>query len=180
MVFDQIRTTATHVYFYQAMYSQWFPARFTAQLRTSEMETPREFVNAEQFMMARKAVLFDDRETLDRIMDTENPSRHKKLGRAVRNFDQAVWNEHAMDAIVTGNFAKFSQNAELGEQLLATGSRTLVEGSLHDTIYGVGLYWNDDRILDEANWCGTNLLGIALMTVRARLAEDKHSIGANE
>lgn len=47
----------------------------------------------------------------------------------------------------------------------------LVEGSLHDSVYGVGIYWNDDLILDEANWRGTNLLGIALITVRRRLSE---------
>jgi ribA/ribD-fused uncharacterized protein len=74
-----------------------------------------------------------------------------------------------MDVIVTGNVAKFTQNTALGEALLATGTRRLVEGSRSDAIYGVGLHWDDDRILDEANWCGTNLLGVALMTVRQTL-----------
>ena len=167
MVFDQIRTTATHVYFYQAIYSQWFPARFTAQLLAGA--TSRQFVNAEQYMMASKATLFGDDEILNRIMDTENPSRHKKLGRTVRGFDQALWSAHAMDVLVSGNGAKFSQNEDLCRQLLDTEERTIVEGSLHDSVYGVGINWNDDRILDESNWLGTNLLGIALMTVRERL-----------
>ena len=35
-----------------------------------------------------------------------------------------------------------------------------------DTIWGIGLYANDDDVLDESKWKGRNLLGEVLMQIR--------------
>jgi hypothetical protein len=67
------------------------------------------------------------------------------------------------------NFAKFSQNSSLKNVLLSTGDRTIVEASPEDRIWGIGMHWTDDGVLDEANWDGMNLLGAALMVVREML-----------
>ncbi len=67
---------------------------------------------------------------------------------------------------------KFRQNPPLAAALLATGDTILVEASPYDRIWGVGLKWNDPRILDQSLWLGTNLLGKALMKVRDVLATE--------
>ena len=58
------------------------------------------------------------------------------------------------------------RNPKMRQILLDTGDKTLVEGSPFDKIWGVGIADNDDRILNEANWRGKNLLGKALEEVR--------------
>ena len=56
--------------------------------------------------------------------------------------------------------------------LLETGERTMVEASPIDRIWGVGLRADDPRIHDRAQWRGLNLLGEALMEVRAILRRE--------
>jgi len=46
----------------------------------------------EQYMMAKKAQLFGDMETLKQIMATDSPRGQKDLGRTVAGFDQEKWN----------------------------------------------------------------------------------------
>jgi predicted NAD-dependent protein-ADP-ribosyltransferase YbiA (DUF1768 family) len=48
-----------------------------------------------------------------------------------------------------------------------------VEGTPFDPIWGVMIKWDDDRILDEKNWRGQNLLGKVLMRVRNDLKNKK-------
>ena len=64
----------------------------------------------EQYMMAEKARLFDDHETLELIMNTDSPREQKRLGRLVKPFDQKRWDAEARRVIFDGNMAKFSQN----------------------------------------------------------------------
>ena len=61
----------------------------------------------------------------------------------------------------------FSQEAK--KFLEKTGNKILVEGSPLDRIWGVGLHYKDNKILDENNWRGKNLLGKALMEVRKEI-----------
>jgi len=74
--------------------------------------------------------------------------------------------------VTVGCREKFRQNPPLAAALLATGDTILVEASPYDRIWGVGLKWNDPRILDRSLWLGTNLLGKALMKVRGVLATE--------
>jgi len=71
--------------------------------------------------------------------------------------------------MVDVNMDKFGSNPYLKDILLSTGNKTIVEASPFDTIWGIGLHWKDDKVLDEKNWNGQNLLGKALMEVRKRL-----------
>ncbi len=52
---------------------------------------------------------------------------------------------------------------------METDTKTLVEASPVDIIWGVGIHEKDDAILDESNWKGQNLLGKVLMKVRTEL-----------
>lgn len=141
--------------------SQWWPSAFEAE--------GQRFATAEHFMMWRKAVLFEDVVTADRIRSATDPEQAKALGRAVTGFDGAVWSEHRCAVVVAGNLAKFGQNPELARFLLGTGEHVLVEASPVDRIWGIGLAADDERATDPGSWPGLNLLGFALMDVRARL-----------
>lgn len=134
---------------------------------------------AEQFMMASKACLFGDEDTLEMIMDAEDPKTQKELGRQVANFDKDVWEADedngypkCWNIVWQGNMAKFSQNPHLLRLLLATGESLLVEASPYDRIWGVGLRASDPRIMNRENWQGSNWLGEVLTVVRSFLSQD--------
>ena len=120
-------------------------------------------------MMARKALLFSDSEVAERIAQASHPRAAKALGRHVRGFDEHLWAKQRFGIVVTGNMAKFSQHPQLGQFLLATGDRVLVEASPQDPVWGIGLAAEDERASSPRTWQGLNLLGFALMEVRQRL-----------
>jgi ribA/ribD-fused uncharacterized protein len=138
--------------------SQWWPAIFCIDGQT--------YASAEHYMMAQKAKLFGDEETFGAILSAANPSQAKSLGRRARGFDEERWIGQRFEIAVHGNTAKFGQNPELKNWLLATGEMVLVEGSPVDKIWGIGLSADDQRAQDPRTWSGLNLLGFALMRVR--------------
>jgi len=145
----------------KSCFSQWFPSPFTVDgIR---------YPTAEHFMMAAKARLFGDREIEEQILKPSHPKQAKELGRKVRGFDEATWILERYRLVVEGNFAKFSQNPGLKEFLLGTGKRLLVEASPYDRIWGIGLAADHPDAEKPAAWKGLNLLGFALMEVRAML-----------
>jgi ribA/ribD-fused uncharacterized protein len=84
----------------------------------------------------------------------------------VRGFNEQLWLQHRYDIVVQANQAKFSQNPELNEYLMRTGSRVIVEASPVDDIWGIGLAQDHADVNDPNLWKGLNLLGFALMQVR--------------
>jgi ribA/ribD-fused uncharacterized protein len=141
--------------------SQWWPSAFTVDGET--------YASAEHFMMAAKALLFDDVETAERIRKAPHPKRAKDLGRQVRGFDERRWAERRFDLVVTGNLAKFGQHADLRDFLLGTGRRVLVEASPNDQVWGIGLAADHEHSASPEHWPGLNLLGFALLEVRKQL-----------
>ncbi len=120
-------------------------------------------------MMAEKARLFGDPEMLAEIIQAPSPQAAKALGRKVRNFDADVWSAKCFEIVVNGNVQKFRQNSAMQEFLLSTGNAILVEAAPRDQIWGIGLGEHNERARDPAQWRGQNLLGFALVEVRARL-----------
>jgi ribA/ribD-fused uncharacterized protein len=141
--------------------SQWYEAPFTV---AGDL-----YATAEHFMMVGKARLFGDTEMATRILAAKHPGEAKQLGRAVRDFDGAIWERERVRIVRDGNLAKFGQHAALRAFLLATGERILVEASPVDRIWGIGLAANDPDAERPERWRGLNLLGFALMQVRATL-----------
>lgn len=122
----------------------------------------------EQYMMLCKACLFPNNDnTISRILDESDPAAIKKLGRSVLNFDQTVWDQHAYQIVVNGNYLQFSQNQAMCDQLLYTGTKHIAEASPTDKIWGIG--FAKTNALEHIPIWGQNLLGKALMEVRANL-----------
>lgn len=143
--------------------SQWFQRGFIAN--------GIEYLTAEHFLMAQKALLFQDNIAYQRILSAQHPGEVKKIGREVIGFKQAVWDQHKFDIAVTGNHHKFTQNEDLKAYLVKTQNKVLVEASPVDLVWGVGLAKDDLRILDPNQWLGENLLGFALMQVRTLISQ---------
>jgi ribA/ribD-fused uncharacterized protein len=146
-----------YLFFYGGIYSQWYPSEFHFN--------NVQYNCAEQFMMAAKARLFNDNETLDLIMKSSDPAIQKRLGRSVSNFDKDVWMEEALDVVTLGNVLKFTQSDGLMKQFISDandGKTTFVEASPYDKIWGIGLSVDAAIKADESEWKGTNLLGVAI------------------
>lgn len=146
-------------------FSQWYESEF--ELDGIKYQT------AEHFMMAEKARLFGDSEIEARVIQAFGPAEAKRLGRAVRNFDEDIWKEKRFEIVVRANMAKFGQCPELQQFLLNTEDCVLVEASAVDNIWGIGLIEDDPRAENPNSWRGINLLGFALMETRNRLMREK-------
>ncbi len=155
------RITDKYVFFWNSELSNWFEAKFKYKSIT--------FFNSEQAFMWEKALYFGDIKIAAQILKTPNPKDNKALGRRIKNFDAGKWLIDGYPIMVAVNMAKFSQNPRLKIVLLSTKDRTIVEASPTDIVWGIGLHWEDDRVLDKKNWRGMNLLGKALMEVRRKL-----------
>lgn len=145
----------------KACLSQWYAAPFVID--------GRRFATSEQYMMFRKARLFNDDETAERILNAPTPAAVKALGREVRGFQESLWQAQRVAIVVDGNYAKFCQSTRLADFLRSTQHLVLVEASPVDAIWGIGLSAEDPRANDPRAWRGLNLLGFALMDVRTRL-----------
>jgi len=139
-------------------FSQWWGASFTVN--------EKKYLTAEHWMMAQKALLFDDNEIFEEILSTELPKEVKKLGRLVKNFDPTIWNEKKYEIVLKGNIEKFSQNESLKNHLLSTNDKIIVEASPYDRIWGIGMSKGNTKCQDPKTWRGQNLLGFALMETR--------------
>jgi ribA/ribD-fused uncharacterized protein len=146
----------------KACFSQWYEAPFTLD--------GVGYATAEHYMMAEKARLFGDDAALQNVLTTSSPGAAKAAGRAVKGFDDAVWVSKRWDIVVRANVAKFAQHPALGLYLQQTGDRVLVEASPVDAIWGIGLAADDPSAEHPRAWKGLNLLGFALMEVRARIS----------
>ena len=153
------------VLFWQApsVFSQWTPSIFTVD--------GVEYSCGEQFFAAAKARLFGDQDTLRRIMRVSDPIKHKRYGRQVKGFDEAVWERERENVVRVASYYKFSQNPAMRQHLLGTGDKMLVEASPFDAIWGIGHRADDPAAIQPSLWRGSNLLGKSLQVVRDLLRE---------
>jgi ribA/ribD-fused uncharacterized protein len=152
------------LFFWDGPFSQWYPSKFTID--------GREYNCCEQYMMAKKALTFKDMEAYEEIMASSSPKEQKAIGRRVKNFNTEVWSVISREVVYQANYAKFTQNPQMKEELMSTGDLEIVEASPQDKIWGIGLHETDPRALDKTQWQGTNWLGIEIMRVREELKEE--------
>lgn len=156
-----------YTFFYGGEFSQWY--KFPMYSSKEQLT----FNCSEQYMMFKKASIFNDFDSVQKIMKTKYPIEQKKFGRCVKGFDENHWDNVKMDVVFNGNLLKFSHNKDLEDLLLSTTGTTLVEASPIDKIWGIGLDESTARITPVSKWRGENLLGIALTDVRDFIIECK-------
>ena len=83
--------------------------------------------SCEQFVMAKKAIMFGDTKTLEKIMEEKRPQNLKHFDTKINNVDQDIWNAVSFDVLTQGNYQKFNQHADLKNLLLGTGNKLLVQ-----------------------------------------------------
>lgn len=127
------------------------------------------FSSMEQYMMYKKAICFKDTRIATQILETEEVSRIKELGRLVRGYDDNYWSGIRQIIVYQGLLEKFKQNEELKKLLLNTGNNVLAECAVKDKIWGIGLSMKDPNRYERSKWNGQNLLGYTLMMVRDEL-----------
>jgi ribA/ribD-fused uncharacterized protein len=145
----------------KSCFSQWYPAAFSID--------GIDYPTAEHYMMAEKARLFGDQIMADKILKAGSPGAAKKFGRLVQGFEDETWNQHRFEIVCRANLAKFTQNPDMGQFLINTGHKILVEASPFDRIWGIGMAASHDHSHNPRLWKGLNLLGYALMVVREQL-----------
>lgn len=111
------------------------------------------YQNSEAAFQAQKCVQDYDKKKFCNL----NPSEAKRLGRRVQL--RSDWDSIKYRKMYEIVKAKFEQNDELRENLIATGDAHLEEGNT----------WGD-RIWGTVNGIGENHLGITLMKVREELS----------
>lgn len=161
----------SYYYFWETKhpFSQWHKCSF-------ELED-KIFTSAEQYMMYGKAMLFGDKKTATKILQTNNVREQKQLGRQVVDFNKEIWDLNAPTIVYRGNKEKFKQNNEFLDLLLSTKGKTIVEASPDDTIWGIGLTKDQEEAKSIFTWKGTNWLGIVLTELREEFLGNKFENG---
>ena len=152
-------------FFWGGTMSQWAKSDFTID--------GIKFNTCEQYMMYKKAMLFGDQATADKILEAKSPREQKQLGREVSPYDDAKWVSVCREVVYDANVAKFSQNPEMKKELMFTAGKTLVEASPHDKRWGIGLAADNPLAKDRKTWKGDNWLGEAIERVREDMISGK-------
>jgi ribA/ribD-fused uncharacterized protein len=202
---QNMRRTDTHIYFWGSVLSNWHQGVNFSGARALEFLVPRletikinlpprshrssqhilrhSFNCGEQFMMACKAWLFDrdpDATVLRSILASKKPADQKAMRRKVPSFNETIWEAVSIEIVVASQIARAELDPQLAIIYRTSGGRIFVEGSPHDTIWGVGLHWNEKLIENERNWKGKNKLGICHGLARQALLEQMTKRTATE
>ena len=173
--FKSVNITDNYVAFWGGVFSNFYPCKIHVTNDWYDKPIDLTFKSSEQYFMWLKATNFNDHETANEIVRAKTPKEAKALGRKVKNYDDEEWSEIREAAMWNAVYQKFKQNPELCRYLInpVTETRSFVEGSPYDCIWGCGISWDDPAIADEKNWKGENLLGKTLDKVRRALIEEK-------
>ena len=99
-----MKETETHIYFFadEDYLSNFYISEFTID--------NIKYICNEQYIMAQKALLFNDKDAFETIMSSNKPYNMKKAGRKVKNFSDTVWLKYRNKILQDGLYAKFTQN----------------------------------------------------------------------
>ena len=156
------KKTETHLYFWGGSLANYFNCVF--------MWNKREFKSVAQAYAYAKAVTFD-KSYIPTILEQLSAQKAEEIGRKIPSFDEKVWSEKRYKVMYDLLKTKFTNDEWLTQELLSTEDKILVYGVEEDKMWGAGLGFYTNKILDESNWTGKNLLGQALMELREELKE---------
>jgi N-glycosidase YbiA len=118
------------------------------------------YPSSEHAYQASKTLHLDTKLRIAHAGDMQSPFAVKKFGGSLemKAEQRADWHQVSLRIMEEIVYAKFSQNADMKERLLATKDMELIEGNhWHDTFWGV------------CDGVGENHLGKILMKVREQL-----------
>ena len=142
--------------------SNWHSISFTVDIGDGVY---RKYSSSEQALIYGKVVFAcRDSEIAKQILDTNDVKKIKDLGQKATKFNEQKWDKIKYDLMVNILIAKFAQNANIRNILLATDDKVLIENAPWDSIWGIGNSPNATE--DPKTWNGTNLLGYSLMETR--------------
>lgn len=122
------------------------------------------FSHCIQYLMYRKAKLFNDSKAVDLILHHGFAYEYLS-GRLIKNYDYKLWGDAVIEQIVyDANYLKFSQNIDLLNVLLNT--EHLLVNACEDKMFGIGLNINYNSKVHKTCWKSSNLLGKVLTRLR--------------
>lgn len=136
-------------FFWGGVFSNWYPSHF--------VHKDVAFTCGEQMMMWEKAMLMEDEETAELILQSTSPKEMKRLGRQVKDFNEGLWNVYKYQLVKEGLRSRFLQDMEARRLLKKVKGKILVEASPYDRIWGIG--FSEENALKNKNRWGENLLG---------------------
>ena len=143
----------------ESPFSHWYKCNFTVESQV--------FCCVEQYLMFRKAILFNDSDSAHKILRSSDPERHHRLGKQVHDFNKLLWQRKCRKYAFEGNYAKFTRHADLLKLLRNTDGKILAEASPYDRNWGIGLSMLNPKIYERKNWRGKNWAGEVLQQVRS-------------
>lgn len=168
-----MKITDEYVFFYKDWLSNYQRTKFDVEWKGVKYT----FTSTEQGFMYIKAITFGDNVTAQKILNTDDPNRCRKLGRQVKGYNDAEWAKIRYDVFYTLNWAKYTQDKKLQEKLLDPqfDGKKFIEASPIDKIWGIGYAEDNPNIEFTDMYWGKNYLGRILTNIRKRLKSAKGS-----
>ena len=162
-----MKITDEYVFFYKDWLSNYQRTKFDVEWKGVKYT----FTSTEQGFMYIKAITFGDNVTAQKILNTDDPNRCRKLGRQVKGYNDAEWAKIRYDVFYTLNWAKYTQDKKLQEKLLDPqfDGKKFIEASPIDKIWGIGYAEDNPNIEFTDMYWGKNYLGRILTNIRKRL-----------
>lgn len=127
--------------------------------------------------MCIKAAMARDHETFEEMLMTQEAWKVKELQHGIKWPYRHFYKKHLSEIAFQIVLQKFEYFPKLKEQLLSTGKDILAEATENDTLWGIGINKGDPQVQDPKQWKGGNVLGMALMKVRAHFGgQDPHKV----
>lgn len=123
-------------------------------------------------LMLNKASLMGDRESFERIVQSNDPKESKNHGKNINPWNEELWQKYLCAITKDVIYSKFGQVEDLRKGLIKISDDYIAEASIKDVIWGIGLAKTDENVQIPANWKGANVLGWALMEARWQLKHE--------
>jgi ribA/ribD-fused uncharacterized protein len=124
--------------------------------------------STEQYIQCAKARLFNDNASFTNILKETDTFKQMMLGKKITHFKKDIWRARVRDIMMRANNAKYLQNQQARETLMATGDRQLGEATI-DPYFGIGQRLASKTVNNKVIWAGKNVMGSVLEEVRSKL-----------
>jgi ribA/ribD-fused uncharacterized protein len=160
-----VREIGNHLFFYS---SHTFLSNFSqSRFNVDDIK----YSCSEQFIQHQKALLFDAKDTANKILLATAPGHMKRLTSNLPNYKSELWEKEAPKVCHIAIKEKFIQNPDLLAMLQDTKEKILVEASPYDRVWGIGFGKDEPDLLQKKETWGKNILGNTLMAIRSELGQ---------